>query len=197
MAKADGLLVALAATLFASGAMAGDTSVGLTFTSDRDEQDVGTPQTTKAQVSISHAFDTGFVLGASVEYADTAFKDSSTVNIETTAGYRFRATDRISMTGSVGLGGRLQAVGIGDDFAYYVLRAGTDLKLTDVVTWNAIAFRYRDAFDSEENYLTPQLATGLTFKMDEHNSVSGKVQYNWKDWKPDTIGFVIGYGHAF
>lgn len=48
-----------------------------------------------------------------------------------------------------------------------------------------------------DDYLTPQLATGLTFKLDEHNSISTKVQYNWKDWNPDTVGFALGYQYGF
>ena len=74
---------------------------------------------------------------------------------------------------------------------------GADLAIDKVVTWNAFSFRYRDAFDPSDDYLTPQLGTGLTFKVGQHGSISGKAQYNWKDWDPDSIGFALGYKHAF
>ena len=73
----------------------------------------------------------------------------------------------------------------------------TDLVVSKIVTWNAVGFRYRDAFDSSNDYLTPQLGTGLTFKVGQHGSISGKVDYNWKDWNPDSVGFSLGYKHAF
>ena len=126
-----------------------------------------------------------------------AFSDSATANLEATVGYRLRFNDFLSVIGSVGIGDRLQVSGDGGDIAYYVLRAAADLKLSEKVTWNAVAFRYRDAFESSDDYLTPQLATGVTFKMDDHNSISSKVQYNWKDWHPDTVGFALGYSRSF
>jgi hypothetical protein len=72
-----------------------------------------------------------------------------------------------------------------------------DLKLTKVVTWNVVAFRYRDSFDSSDDYLTPQLATGFNFKVDERNTISSKIQYNWKDWDPSSVGFSLGYSRSF
>jgi hypothetical protein len=177
--------------------MAGSTSVGVSVTSDRQEDDVGVPQSAKIDADISHTFDVGIILGGSVQYSNTAFSDTATVNLETTAGYRIHLNDVLSVVGSVGVGERVQVSGVGDDIAYYVLRTGANIKLSDTVTWDAVAFRYRDAFDTGDDYLTPQLATGFTFKLDAHNSVSTKVEYNWKDWNPDTIGFALGYAYSF
>jgi hypothetical protein len=81
--------------------------------------------------------------------------------------YRIRFNDALSMIGSIGIGERLQVSGEGDDIPYYLRRTGADLKLTKVVTWNVVAFRYRDAFDSSDDYLTPQPATGFNFKVGE------------------------------
>jgi hypothetical protein len=181
----------------ATDAMAGSTSVGVTVTSDRQEDDLDVPQSAKVDVSVSHTFDIGVILGGSVQYSNTASSDSATVNIETTAGYRVHLNDLLSVIASIGVGERLQVSGSGDDIPYYVVRAGADMKLSETITWNAVAFRYRDAFDRDDDYLTPQLATGFTFRLDEHNSVSTKIQYNWKDWNPDTIGFALGYSHSF
>ena len=197
MIRAIRLLTAIAVVGAASDALAGSTSVGVSVTSDRQEDDIGVPQTAKVTVNASHTFDIGIILGGSLQYSNKAFSDSATVNAETTLGYRFHLHDTLSINASVGVGERMQVSGVGDDIAYYVLRTGANIKLNDTVTWDAVAFRYRDSFDTDDDYLTPQLATGFTFKLDEHNSVSTKVQYNWKDWNPDTIGFEIGYAYAF
>jgi len=188
------VIVGLAAT---GNAFCDSTSVGIVATSDRQEDDLGVPQSAKVELSVAHTFDVGIILGGSMEYANVAFSDSATLNLETTMGYRVHVNEVISLLGSVGVGERLQVSGSGDDIAYYVLRAAADLKLNDTVTWNAVALRYRDGFDPDDDYLTPQLATGFTFSLDDHNAVSTKVQYNTKDHEPDTIGFALGYSHGF
>ena len=88
-------------------------------------------------------------------------------------GYRAPLGDLFSVTGSAGLGENIQASGSGDNFPYYVLRIGADVKATEDVTWNIITFRYRDGFDPDDNFLTPQVATGLSYDLDEHNSIWG------------------------
>ena len=127
-----------------------------------------------------------------------SFSDSATVKLEGTVGYRAALGYCFSVTGSAGLGENIQASGSGDNFPYYVLRIGADVKATEDVTWNIITFRYRDGFDPDDNFLTPQVATGLSYDLDDHNSISGGVaQYNWKDWKPDTVGLELGYKYRF
>lgn len=188
----------LALLLFsATAAQADDNRFNVSITSDRKESDLGVPKTTKLLVGYDHTFGNGLILGGSAEYAGTAFSSSATANIETTLAYRIRFDEVFSVVGSVGLGGHLQVQGSGDDFPYYVFRAAADVKLNDAFTWNAVAFRYRDGFSASDNFLTPQLATGLTYKINDHNTVGGRVQYNWKDWNPDTIGFQISFGHSF
>lgn len=187
-------LLALAA---APDARADSSTIGATVTSDRQQGDLGVPNSAKVKILAAHTFGSGIIVGGSTEYSNTADSDAATVNVEATVGARLPLTDILSLAGSVGLGARLQVSGSGDDFAYYVLRASADWKLSETVTWNAVAFRYRDAFELDQDYLTPQVASGLTVKVDEHNAVSGKVQYNWKDWDPDTIGFELGFSHSF
>jgi Outer membrane protein beta-barrel domain len=193
----SGLLPGLALALLGSPAAADSNSVGVSFTTDRNAHDLDDPKAAKVKISASHSFDTGVILGASGEYSNTAFSDSATVKLEGTAGYRAALSDRFSVTGSAGLGENIQASGSGDSFPYYVLRIGADFKATEDVTWNLVTFRYRDGFDPDDNFLTPQVATGLSYDLDEHNSISGVAQYNWKDWKPDTVGFELGYKYRF
>jgi hypothetical protein len=186
-----------AIVLTTTAALADNNRFNFSITSDRKESDLGVPSSTKLLVGGDHTFGNGLILGGSAEYAGTAFSSSATANLETTLAYRIRFDEVFSVTGSVGLGGHLQVQGSGQDFPYYVFRAAADVKLGDSFIWNAVAFRYRDGFSASDNFLTPQLATGLTYKIDEHNTVGGKIQYNWKDWNPDTIGFQIAYGHSF
>jgi hypothetical protein len=191
------LLSGLVTALSGCPAAADSTSVGVSFTTDRDAHDLSDPNSTKFEISAAHSFNNGVILGASTEYSNTAFSDKATVNLEGTVGYRVQLGDLFSVTGSAGLGERIQASGSGDNFPYYVFRIATDIKVTDDVTWNALSFRYRDAFDPDDDYLTPQIATGISYDLDEHNSISGKVEYNWKDWNPDTVGFGIGFKYRF
>jgi hypothetical protein len=190
-----GLLPVLA--LLACPAAADSTSVGVSLTTDRDAHDLADPSDTKVEVSAAHSFDNGVILGASTEYSNTAFSDKATVNLEGTVGYRVQLGGLFFVTGSAGLGERIQASGSGNNFPYYVLRIGTDVKVADDVTWNILSFRYRDGFNPDDDFLTPQLATGISYDLDEHSSISTTVQYNWKDWKPDTVGLDIGLKYRF
>lgn len=190
-------LTALAVLAATGSALCDSTSVGISVTSDRQEADIGVPQSAKVELSVAHTFDVGIILGGSMEYANTAFSDSATLNLESTVGYRVHLNDMLSVLGSVGVGERVQVSDSGDDITYYVLRTRADLKLNDTVTWNAVALRYRDGFNADDDYRTPQVATGVTVKLDEQNAVSTKVEYNTKDGKPDTIGFALGYSHGF
>ena len=194
-------IVAVLACIFLAAAVprafAGSTSVGGSVTFDQRAKDVGVPHDVKVLVQGAHTFDNGAILGGSVEYLNNAFIDTATVNVEGTLGYRIHFNPTLSVIGSLGFGEHFTTTGIGGTFPYYVLRAGADVTLDKAWTWNAVAFRYRDAFEPRYNFKTPQLGTGLTYKLDAHNSVSGTVQYNWRKWSPESVGFVVGYSHTF
>lgn len=197
MTKVVGLLACLSLAATVPQAFAGSTSVGGSVTFDQRAKDVGVPHDVKVLLQGAHTFDNGAILGGSVEYLNNAFIDTATVNLEATLGYRIHFNPTLSVIGSLGFGEHFTTSGAGPDFPYYVLRAGADVALNKVLTWNAVSFRYRDAFEEEDNFKTPQLGTGVTYKLDGHNSVSGAVQYNWRDWSPESVGFVIGYSHNF
>jgi hypothetical protein len=82
-------------------------------------------------------------------------------------------------------------------FPYYVLRVAADFKLSQVITWNVISYRFRDAFDRNGNYDTPQIATGLTFNLAEQRSISAKIMRNWKDGEPSSTGIALGFKQGF
>lgn len=192
-----GLVSGMLLILLGYPAAAESTSVGVSFTADQKATDLDLPKDEKIKISGSHSFDSGVILGGSAEYTNNAFSDSATVKLEGTIGYRVRLGELFSVTGSAGVGENIQASGSGDDFPYYVLRVGADVKATENLTWNIVTFRYRDAFDSDNDFLTPQLATGLSYDLDEHNSISGVAQYNWKEWEPDSVGLELGYKYRF
>ena len=106
--------------------MGGGTSVGTSITFDREAADLGEPKDVKFEFNASHTFDNEVVLGASVDYSNTASSDSATDNLEGTAGYRLRIHNAFVVIGSAGIGERFQTSGSGSDFPYYVFRVATD-----------------------------------------------------------------------
>jgi hypothetical protein len=77
------------------------------------------------------------------------------------------------------------------------MRVGADFDFIQTVTWNVITFRYRNAVDPNDNYNTPQLATGFTFKVDEHRAITTKIMRNWRDGSPSSTGVALGFKQSF
>lgn len=152
--------VAIAVLLGASPAAAGNNSIGLEIANDRDPDDFGEPKDMKYLINGAHTFDNGVILGGSFQYTDPTHGGSDSQNLEGTGGYRVPFGHVFSVVGSAGIGARF--VGSDDAFAYYVLRIGADLRLTDRITWNAIGYRYRNAFDTE-NDCNMLKAAGTTY----------------------------------
>jgi hypothetical protein len=70
-----------------------------------------------------------------------------------------------------------------------------DLKLNSQWTWNIFDLRYRNAFDF--TWITPKVATGLTYEWNPGNSVFGNVGYAWKDTGSGLLGDKINVGFGF
>jgi hypothetical protein len=60
-----------------------------------------------------------------------------------------------------------------------------------------ITYRYRDAFDAANNYNTPEVSTGITFKIDSNNSIYVKYLYDWHDGPPSAQALAFGYKYRF
>ncbi len=60
-----------------------------------------------------------------------------------------------------------------------------------------MSLRYRNAFDTANDYNTPEVATGVTFRVDEHNSVSLRLERDWKDEVPSYTAVELGYKYRF
>lgn len=176
-------------------AFAGSSSIGLEIANERDPDDFGKSKDMKYQIDAAHNFDNGVILGGSFQYTDPRKGDKDSQNLEMTVGYRMPLGQVFSVVGSSGIGGRFS--GSDDAFAYYVLRVGMDLRLTEWATWHAVGYRYRNAFDTDNDYETPQLSTGLSFKIDHANSISTTIYRDWKDDSPDATGLSLGFKHEF
>jgi hypothetical protein len=111
-------------------------------------------------------------------------------------GYRFSLNTAISVSGSAGVGEHWREHPSAE-IPYYVLRAGADLQLDERVTWNLISLRYRNGFDPNARYETPQVATGLSYKLNSQTSIAAKVMWNWREGATSSTGFSLGWRQQF
>jgi len=195
----DATIACAIATAFACsvrGASANSSTVGVQITSDREPSNFADPKNTKFELNGAHTFNSGWTLGGSFEYNDHAFSNRASQNLEGTIGYRIPINPALSVFGSGGLGEHWRERPSAE-FPYYVLRVGADLDLSRTVTWNIITFRYRDAFNPGDNFNTPQVATGFSFKLDEHRTVTTKIVRNWHDGAPSSTGVALGFKQGF
>ena len=65
------------------------------------------------------------------------------------------------------------------------------------VTWALIEYRFRDAFDTANDYNTPQLATDIAYRLSEHSSVLAKLAWNWSNGDYSSTGISLGYALGF
>lgn len=162
------------------------------------------------KLNLSRRFADGFVGGVSFQHA---FKDDDKTQyyLEATLGYKFALSDSFSLRPSVGVGYTWQDTGIirdadhNADIAYYLIALGADLKIAPHWTWNVFDVRYRNGFDA--TWVTPKVATGITYDFDVYNAVYMNVGYAWKELDTssppynklsgDKINFALGYKRSF
>ena len=178
------------------GAAADSNTIGVQITSDREPSNFAEPKNTKFELNGAHTFNSGWTFGGSFEYNDHAFSTRASQNLEGTIGYRIPLTSALSLFGSGGLGEHWRERPSAE-FPYYVLRVGADLDFSHSVTWNVVTFRYRDAFNPSDNFNTPQLATGVSFKLDEQRTITTKIVRNWRDGSPSSTGVAVGFKQGF
>ena len=185
-----------AGAALACTAAAGDWTVGVEVKLDRRPDDLSQPKDTKVNLSLSRKLPSGIVLGGSFQ---PQIKTNGDVgyNLEGTLGYTWKIGEVFSIGGSAGLGEKLQQEQAGGDFLYYVLRVHADIALDERWSWDMITYRFRDAFDPRDNYYTPEVSTGLSYKIDESRSVSAKYFFGWKNSDPDYQGISFGFRHGF
>lgn len=181
----------------AGGAAAGGSTITLRATTDREPDDFAIPKDANWEFAAAHAFDSGWIVGGSVSYTDPAFAGTSTTNLEGTLSYRARFSSVFSVVATAGVGEHFQSPEEGIDFPYYMLKIVADLRLSERVTWTAVSFRYRNAFNPDNDYDTPQLATEVAYRLDKHNSVSAKLAGNWSNGAYSSTGLSVAYTFGF
>jgi hypothetical protein len=193
MARRFGLLLMLVVCrALLSAAMAEDTTIWLETLLDRAPDDLSETKDTKVSVNAAHTFANDYIVGGSFETEKTTSGVWS-YNLEGTLGYDFKLTNYASLGGSAGVGERWQPATSGGDFPYYVLRVRADIDLSERWSWNVITYRYRNAFDTANNYDTPEVSTAITFKIDSNNSIYVKYLYDWQNGPPSAQAFGFGY----
>lgn len=178
-------------------AMAGETRVGIDLRFDRRAHDWALPAATKGKAKISYRFDSGFATGASVELIDAAFSTAMKANLEATVGYAHRINELLSVSLTVGLGERIRASSDGGSFPYYQATVAGSVKVTDKLTWHALSLRYRNAFDTANDFETPQISTGISYEVRPRNWLSLTLSQERKGDTPSAVGVQLGYEYGF
>lgn len=127
------------------------------------------------QVAYKHNLGGGFSVGG---MAKTTQVEGSKLNqnLEAQVGYALPAMAGVTVSGKVGVGEKFTT----SNFPYYALYGAADYKVMDGLTFNAVQYRYRSAFDVPTNgYQSHQFATGITYDINSKYSVSAKVARNF------------------
>jgi len=191
------LLVFSACNALINPAQAGDWTVGIRTSFDRAPDNFSEPLGTKVEFSAVRAFANGLVLGAAAEPDFKTDNNGVSSTIEGTLGYIWKLGSFASLGGSAGVGEEIQQESSGGSFPYYVLRVHADIDLGDRWSWNLITYRFRDAFNTKNDFNTPEVSTAVTLKLDDSHSVYVRYYYDWKDGEPDSQGIGLGYKYHF
>jgi hypothetical protein len=189
-------LAALTLVIVAAPVRADSTSIGGAVTFERLPDDFEASKSTDWELNASHTFDNHFIIGASVKYYDTSSSPDHNTNVQGSIGYT-HDFGSFALTGGGGIGQHFISSDDSTSFTYYFFTLAADIPITETVVWNAVSLRYRNAFDTANDYNTPEVATGVTFRLDEHNSVSLRLERDWKDEVPSYTAVELGYKYRF
>lgn len=189
------LAAVMSASLCSLGLAHAETSIGVTAQFDRKPHDFGDPQGTKYPIEVAHTFPSSVMIGGSFEPQLKTGSDDPTYNLEGYVGYKLELNEVVSFGVTGGLGERF--ADSSDDFPYYVFHVRADVALDEHWTINVVNYRYRNAFDTDDDYNTPEVATGISLKIDDKNTISAKYYYSWKEGEPEDQGIGIGYRFGF
>jgi len=161
------------------------------------------------KLGLSHSFDNNLVLGGVLQYtqrAPIAGVSSSVDQAEVSLGYKLKL-DALTLTPGVLLGygfGDEPKINPANNFnpdAYWAVTLNADFKLNSQWTWNMFSLRYRNAFDY--TWITPKVATGITYNIDKTDAVYLSVGNAWKDngngsgLVQDKYNIAVGYKYSF
>lgn len=179
-------MFALAAVAALAGTAAvAETTVALSY--GQDFTAAGFGETTTNSLGVSVARDFG-AYNVGVAFSG----DEDAQNLEATIGRHFALNDRVSVGGALGVGQRFDA----NDFAYYTVSADADVKVTDKLSWTAVDYRYRNAFDTDNDYESHRVGTGVSYALTDTVAVNASVYRNF-DGDFDATGNAASLGLAY
>jgi len=168
------------------------TGYGMEFTPDKYSASTASTYAVSADRNIGSGISVGVAAGTSQAASQGALKQT----LEATAGYKMPlfADLTAKVGGSVG-----ERFTNGANYPFYTLSAGSDYKLADNLTLNAVGYRYRNAFDSAAyDFESHQLSTGATFAINKTNAVFVKLARSYDgDFKASTDAVTFGYKFSF
>ena len=127
------------------------------------------------QMTYSHKLGNGVAVGGMAQTTQVPGSQLNQ-NLEAQASYTLPAFSGVSVTGKIGVGEKFTTT----NFPYYAVYGSADYKVMDKLTWNAVSYRYRPAFDTNTyGYQTHQIGTGVTYDLASNYSVSAKVYRNY------------------
>lgn len=185
------MLAILLATMLSSAAMAEN---GVNFEFER-ERGVDSPNTMSNTFKVAPyvKLDNGVKLDLQV---GASRDDGNNQQLSDSVMVRVEKMWPIGTTG-LKLGGR---IGIGEkfatakDFSFYSTEAKASYSVTDVLLVKA-ALRYRNAFDTSNNYETVTWRTGLGYNVTKKDEV--ELHYFQKRGDSDANGVILEFTHAF
>jgi opacity protein-like surface antigen len=152
-----------------------DTTIALGFGMESNDGVYDTANKYAYKVAVERNIGGGAFVGGNFQTSQTQPNNGAIKqNIEVIGGYKL-PMGPVSVKGSLGVGERYTD---GNNFSYYVARAGADYKLTDSITLNAAQYRYRNAFDTTNNYQSHQIGTGMTFNYTQNQAIYANVYRN-------------------
>jgi predicted porin len=128
------------------------------------------------QLKYTHSLGGGFTVGGmaqTTQDTDNVLKQ----NLEGQVGYKLPTFMGLTFGGKVGVGESYVSTG---NFPYFAAYGTADYKVMDGLTWNAVQYRYRSAFDtSAYGYQSHQLGTGVTYDLTKTYSISANYYRNF------------------
>jgi len=190
------LLLAGVLTLAGTTAEAADTSIGATFTTERGPEDFSATTGSDWQFDMAHTFDNKVSISGSVKYYDTAGTTDSKTNVQVGIGYTHEF-GKFALTGTVGIGQHFIHSDDSSNFPYYYVTVAGAVPISEKWSWTMFRLRYRNAFDTSNDYDTPEVATGVGYKLDDHHSMSLFIERDWSDGVASYTGVEVGYRYRF
>lgn len=177
-------------------ALAGSTTVSGNVTTERAPDDFNATKSTDWALGLSHTFDSNVIAAVSSKYYDTANTSDYKVNVDASVGYTHNF-GTFALTGMAGVGQHFIQSDDSSSFPYYFFSFAADIPITKQLTWTAVKLRYRNAFDTSNDYNTPEVATGISFWATENTAITFFIERDWTDGEVAYNGLELGFKHRF